>query len=300
MKKIRITSLVIMFVLLFTACNNNNDNIKSGKVDDFKSKINFSGSSTLAPVVALISENYINQYKTWDKVNGDYKKDKISIFVSPGGSGQGVKAVIDKSSDFGMLARNIKDSEKSQIEDLKEYKVGIDALTIAVNKENPLHNFVKNLSKAELVKIFSGEYKNYSDIDESLPSKEIVIITRDSGGGAYEVFQKKVMGEVQVKNDAIQASSMGALVNKLISNKYAIGYASYGMVKQNTENINTFSIDGVEPTTENIINESYMLQRPLIIIHSGELTSSENEFLNYILSDKGLEIIEKMGFIKCK
>jgi phosphate transport system substrate-binding protein len=181
--------------------------------DEFNPQILFNGSSTLAPVIASISTNFIEGYVTWDKVDPSFPEKNIAIYVSAGGSGQGVKSVIDKTSDFGMVARTVKDSEKEQLPELQEFLVGIDALTLGVNPNNPVLTVKDNLTKDEIVKIFSGEYKTWKDLDASLPDKEIIVVTRDIGGGAHEVFQSKVMGDVEVKPDAIQAPSMGALVS---------------------------------------------------------------------------------------
>ena len=64
-------------------------------------------------------------------------------------------------------------------------------LTIAVNPENPLYAVKDNLTKEEIIKIFSGEYKTWNQVDPSLPEQEIIVVTRDLGGGAHEVFQQK-------------------------------------------------------------------------------------------------------------
>ncbi|HAQ40071.1 MAG TPA: ABC transporter substrate-binding protein [Clostridiales bacterium] len=268
--------------------------------DEFKTQIMFNGSSTLAPVIASISTNFIEEFVTWNKVDASYPEENIAIYVSAGGSGQGVKSVIDGTSDFGMVARSVKDTEKEKLPELKEFKVGIDALTIGVNPKNPVLEVKYNLSVEEIVKIFSGEYKTWKDLDSSLPDKEIIVVTRDIGGGAHEVFQSKIMGDVQVKADAIQAPSMGALVTKIIENEYAIGYASFGIVNQNAGKVSTLKVDGVEATKENIVSGSYIIQRPLITITNGELTAPEQSFIDYMMSDEGLSVVEAMGFVPAK
>lgn len=268
--------------------------------DEFKTQIMFNGSSTLAPVIASISTNFIEEFVTWNKVDDSYPEENIAIYVSAGGSGQGVKSVIDGTSDFGMVARSVKDTEKEKLPELKEFKVGIDALTIGVNPNNPVLGVKDNLSAEEIVKIFSGEYKTWKDLDSSLPDKEIIVVTRDIGGGAHEVFQSKIMGDVQVKADAIQAPSMGALVTKIIENEYAIGYASFGIVNQNAGKVSTLKVDGVEATKENIVSGSYIIQRPLIAIINGELTAPEQSFIDYMMSDEGLSVVEAMGFVPAK
>lgn len=80
----------------------------------FKAQITFNGSSTLAPVISAIATNHIEEYITWDKVDPSFPAENIAIYVSAGGSGAGVKAVLDGTTDFGMLAREIKDEEREK------------------------------------------------------------------------------------------------------------------------------------------------------------------------------------------
>lgn len=297
MKK-RISLLLIALVLVTSlfGCRNNEDTSTIVE-NEFKSQMTFNGSSTLAPVISAIATDFIEANTTWDKVDASFPDKNISIYVSAGGSGAGVKSVIEGTSDFGMLARGVKDEEKEKIGDMKEFVLGIDALTISINPENPLVKLKDSLSTEEIMKIFSGEYKYWDDLDDSLEHKEIVVVIRDLGGGAHEVFQKSIMGDVQVREDAIQSPSMGALVTKIIENKDAIGYASFGMVNQNVGKLIPLKVDGIEPTEENIVNGSYKVSRPLIVVKRGELTSEQKAFMDFVLSDKGSEIIAKMGFV---
>lgn len=311
-KLINFFSIILIAMLVLVGCSSTEQPVKAEqdnasvptdvepKSDEFIPQILFNGSSTLAPVMASISTNYIEKYVTWNKVDSSYPEENIAIYVSAGGSGQGVKSVIDNTSDFGMVARTVKDSEKEMLPELNEFKVGIDALTLGVNPNNPILSIKNDLTKEEIIKIFSGEYKTWKDLDPSLPEKEIIVVTRDIGGGAHEVFQSKIMGDVEVKADAIQAPSMGALVTKIIENEYAIGYASFGVVNQNAGKIATLKVDGIDATKENIINGSYIIQRPLIAICNGELTASQQSFIDYVMSDEGMAIVESMGFVPAK
>jgi phosphate transport system substrate-binding protein len=257
----------------------------------------FKGSSTLAPVVSQISKQFIEKYETWDKVDSSLPNTKIEIFVSGGGSGEGVKAILDGTSNLGMTARAVSEKEKKSVGDYHEFHLGTDALTISVHPDNKVHEIKPNLTKEELVKIFSGEYKYWNDLDSSLPKDEIVIVIRDIGGGAHEVFQKTVMGKVDVTPNAIQAPSMGALVTKVMENKNAIGYASFGMVNMNKGKIIPLKVDGVEPTAENILNGSYTIARPLLIIKKGAMSANEKAFVDSLLSEEGMAVVEQMGFV---
>lgn len=266
----------------------------------FKSEIKLYGSSTLAPVMSQLSIDFNEEYVTWNKVDSAFEEKDIAIYVSSGGSSAGVKSVIDGVSDFGMVSRSVKDEEKAAIEGYQEFKLGMDALTISVNPKNNLTKIKDSLTTEEIKNIFSGTYKTWNEVDPSLPNAEIVVVTRDIGGGAHEVFQKAIMGDAEVRSDVIQAPSMGALVTKVMENENAIGYASYGMVNQNKGKIIPFKVDGVESTAENILNGSYKVSRPLIVIKKGELSPQEKAFMDYVLSEKGMSIVEKLGFVPNK
>ena len=239
----------------------------------------------------------MEEYVTWDKVSSNLPNEKISIYVSSAGSGAGVKSILDNTASFGMLARKIRDNEKSQMTNYKEFLVASDALTVSVNAKNPITKIKDNLDSDTIRKIFSGEYKYWSDVDASLPQKEIVVIIRDLSGGAYEVFQESIMGETQISPNAIQSPSMGALGTKIVENENAIGYASYGVYNQNKDNLFAFKVDGVEPTKENILNGQYKIQRPLMFIKNSELSKSESAFVDYVFSDIGKQIVEENGYI---
>ena len=297
-------SILLVLTLLVVGCSKGSSNTDNGQASEnveesseYKTQITFAGSSTLAPVMSSIATDFIEEHSTWNNVDPSFPEKDIIIYVSAGGSGAGVKAVIEGTSDFGMLARDIKDEEIEKIGDAKVFKLGVDALTISINPENPLHKVKDNLTSEEIKKIFSGEYKYWDEVESSLPHEEIVVVIRDIGGGAHEVFQNAIMGDTQVREDAIQAPSMGALVTKIIENKNAIGYASFGMVNQNEGKLIPLKVDGVEPTKETIVDGSYKISRPLIVVKKGELNPLQKAFMDVVMSEKGAQIIEEMGYV---
>lgn len=133
MKKLyKLLVLMMVMAIGFTGCANNSDKTNSDEKteekteskeskEDSKAKenyeISFSGSSTLAPVISKISTTFIEKNVTWDKVDSSLPDKNITIYVSAGGSGAGVKAVLDNVANFGMLAREVKDKEKEKVKD---------------------------------------------------------------------------------------------------------------------------------------------------------------------------------------
>ena len=265
---------------------------------EIDTQIHFAGSSSLAPVIASIGAAYQAEYGTWDKVNPAFPAEEIDIAVTSGGSGDGPKSVIDGTADFGMLARAVKDSEKESLgEGYTEFMVASDALTISVNKNNPICALIDDLDTDTIRKIFSGEIGYWDELDASLEHKEIVIVIRDLSGGAAEVFEKNVMQGTPISENAIQTPSMGALAAKIMENEYAIGYAGYGVYNQNIESLFAFKVDGVEPSEENILNGSYKIQRPVLFVINRALDAAEAAFVEYIFSDIGRAIVIENGYI---
>ena len=250
------------------------------------------GKSETFPITATSSGTPRDGYQV-----GELKANPEKIKIS---GPESVIDSIDKVVALVDVSGQSKDEEKEAIKDEKEYQVGIDALTIAVNPENPVTGVLDDLSTEQIVSLFSGKYATWKDLDPSLPDEKVVVITRDINGGAHEVFQKNIMGDTEVSSEAIQASSMGELVQDIIDNKYAIGYASFGVANQNAGKVVTLKVNGVEPTKENIIDGSYIIQRPLLIVGSGDPTDVQQAFLDVILGETGQKTVEDMGFIPMK
>ena len=314
-----IFTMILSAILMLTACGGSSDDsagstpapsetqaetkapeASESETSSDDNQILFNGSTSLSPVITAIATEFNETYGTWNAYASSLPEKDIAIYVSAGGSGQGTKAVIDGTTDFGMVARSVKDEEKEAIQDEQEYQVGIDALTLAVNPENPVTGVLDDLSTEQIVALFSGEYATWKDLDSSLPEEEVVVITRDINGGAHEVFQKNIMGDTEVKAEAIQASSMGELVQNIIDNQWAVGYASYGVANQNEGKVIPLKVNGVAPVEENILDGSYIIQRPLLLVGSGDLTPQQQAFIDVILSEEGQATVEEMGFIPVK
>ena len=265
---------------------------------EIDASIAFAGSSSLAPVIASIGEAFSTEFGTWDKVNPAFPAEEIEIPVASGGSGDGPKSVLDGTADFGMLARAVKDSEKESLgEGYVEYMVASDALTVSVNKNNPICAIMDDIDTDTLRAIFAGEIAYWDELDASLEHKEIVVVIRDLTGGAAEVFEKQVMQGTPITENAIQTPSMGALAAKIAENEYAIGYAGYGVYNLNTDSLFAFKFNGVEPTEENILNGSYTIQRPVLFVTNRALDAAEEAFIAYIFSETGRNIVIENGYI---
>lgn len=296
----------MMLVSVLAGCGNSNGGssassssagASSSTKDDFKASITFNGSSSLSPIIASLASSFTDKYGTWDKVDSSFPKKDISIYVASGGSGVGVNSVINGTADFGMVSRTVSDSEKAKMKNYKEYDMAKDALTVSVNRSNPICKKIDNLSKEQIRDIFSGKTQYWDELDSSLAHKQISVYIRDLSGGAYEVFQKNIMGDTQITSNAAQCASMGELGTAIAGNPYGIGYASFGVYNQNIDKLFAMKVDGVGPTKETITNGKYSIQRPMMFISNHTVTKSEQAFIDYALSTAGTQAIEDNGYI---
>lgn len=269
--------------------------------DSFQSSVLFCGSTSLYPILSSLASSFTEKYVTWDAVDGSFPAENISIYVAPGGSGVGVSAAIDGTADFGMVARDMKDTEIEALgEDYQEFVVARDALTVSVNAENPICDIMDDMSTETIRQIFAGELTTWDQVDASLPAETINVYIRDLSGGAYEVFQKSVMGDSEVTASATQSASMTELATNIAGDPWGIGYAGFGAYnKANAETQVLFAmkVDGVEATEENIISGKYTIQRPVLFVTGQALTESEQAFVDYIFTQVGFDVVEANGYI---
>ncbi|MBQ3404669.1 MAG: phosphate ABC transporter substrate-binding protein [Oscillospiraceae bacterium] len=268
---------------------------------EFQSSIMFCGSTSLYPIISSLASSFTDEYTTWDAVDPSFPDKNISIYVAPGGSGVGVSAALDGTCDFGMLARDIKDSEKEALgEGYHEYVVAKDALTVSVNAENPICEIMDDMSVDTIRQIFAGEITSWNEVDPSLPDEQIQVFIRDLSGGAYEVFQKTVMGDSEVTASATQSASMTELATNIAGNKWAIGYAGFGAyTKANMDGQVLFAmkVDGVPCAEDTIVSGEYAIQRPVMFVSGSEPSPSAQAFIDYIFSDVGHQVVIDNGYI---
>ena len=269
--------------------------------EPFQANILFCGSTSLYPIMSSLAASFTEEYVKWNAVDPSMPEKNISIYVAPGGSGVGVSAAEEGTADFGMLARDIKEKEVEALgENYSEYIVARDALTVSVNAENPICAVMDDMSADLIRQIFDGELETWDQVDASLPAEPINVYIRDLSGGAYEVFQKAIMGDSEVPASATQSASMTELATNIAGDPWGIGYAGFGAYnKANADKQVLFAmkVDGVEANEENIISGEYKVQRPVMFVTGDEISASEQAFIDYIFSDVGYQVVQANGYI---
>ena len=237
--------------------------------------ISIAGSTTVLPVAQAAAEEYMNQHSNAD------------IQVSGGGSGVGATSVIGGTSDIGMLSRDLKASEKEG-NNLKEFIVGKDGIALVGHPSNT----VSDLSLEQVKAIYQGEITNWKEVGGA--DLKIVLIGRDSSSGTREFFTEFVLDKEDAAKDMQELNSNGAVAQAVSITPGAIGYVSLEYVD---DSLKAFSIGGVAPTVENVISGVYEINRPLLMVTNGEPEGLAADYLAFILSEEGQQILKDSGFI---
>ena len=237
--------------------------------------ISIAGSTTVLPVAQAAAEEYMNQHSNAD------------IQVSGGGSGVGATSVIGGTADIGMLSRDLKASEKEG-NTLKEFVVGKDGIALVGHPSNT----VSDLSLEQVKAIYQGTITNWKEVGGA--DSEIVLIGRDSSSGTREFFTEFVLDKEDAAKEMQELNSNGAVAQAVSITPGAIGYVSLEYVD---DSLKAFSIDGVAPTVDNVISGIYEINRPLLMVTNGEPEGLAADYLAFILSEEGQQILKDSGFI---
>lgn len=244
--------------------------------------IKVDGSTTVLPIMQKMVEVYM-------KAN-----PSVKFTVSGGGSGNGIKALIDKATDVCMASRAMKDKE---IEQAKEKGVAANKIVLAVDALIPVVNPANKLADAtldQLKDIYMGKITTWKDLGGEGP---IVVISRDTSSGTYESWEELVMKKEKVFPGALLQASSGAVVQAVSKNKNAIGYVGYGYLDASTKPL---KVGGVEGNAETAISGKYPISRELYLYTNGAPEGEIKKFVDFALSPAGQAVVKEAGFVPLK
>jgi phosphate transport system substrate-binding protein len=239
------------------------------------------GSTTVLPIAQKAAEAYMKQ-------NPDVK-----ISISGGGSGNGIKALIDGSTDIADSSRFIKPQEVKLAVDKGRYPVlfavAYDCIVPVVHPSNSL----KNITMAQLKDIYMGKVKNWKEIGG--PDMPVVVISRDTSSGTYEVWHEKVMKKERVFPGALLQASNGAIVQAVSKNKIAVGYIGLGYM---TDSVKGLSVNNIKGSAETTLNGTYPVSRPLYMFTPGWPKGDVLKFINFVMNpEKGQKCVSDAGYV---
>jgi len=297
-KKFVFVLLIAGLTMSLAACGGQNQdsagNDEQGNAE-LSGSVIVDGSGTVYPLMAHIAEEYM--------VN---EQNGVSVQVGRAGSSAGFKKFIPGELDFANASRAIKDEEKAQLEerelalgeDVLEFKLALDGLTMVINKEN---DWATELTKEEVVNMYiSGTYNEddkvlWSDIRPEWPKEEIKFYGPNENHGTYEFFHEVILDKQDMVKTAELQQEYSTLVDLVANDKNAIAFFGFGYYVNNQDKITAAKIDfgqgPVKPTLETIgedlpyagftrpvftyLNANYAKEKPQVLDYAKYVVSPE-------------------------
>ena len=247
------------------------------------------GSDTVLPLSQKEAESFL-------KAN-----PSKSVIVTGGGSGVGISALLEGTTDIAQASRRIKFDEKQKLKEkgksAKEIIIAYDALAVVVHPANK----VKNLTREQLESIFTGKITNWKEVGGD--DLKIVPYSRETSSGTYEFFKESVLKNKNYMNGIMSMPATGAIIQSISQTKGGIGYVGLAYLNKDVKAIHVSYDSGktfTEPSVANAKNETYPIVRPLYFYYDTKSESSVKPFIDYVLSTAGQKIVSEIGFITAK
>ncbi len=247
-------------------------------------KIVLDGSTTVGPIAKAFAEYYMGLHKD------------VNITVSESGSGNGAKSLINNVCDIANMSRFMKEKEFTAAAEKGIFPVAhvvaLDGIAMIVHPSNPL----KDITTDQIRDIYMGKITNWKQLGG--PNMNIVMISRDTNSGTYETFKKLVMKKVKIVEGCEYVGSNGAVRGRIQSTPTAIGYVGLGFLDKTVKGL---KVNGVYPSNKTIASGTYPIARPLFMFTNGypKMGSVVYQFVTLYLTQKGQEIVKRIGFVPC-
>lgn len=263
--------ILLTILLIIVACSNGS----SVQSTQLTGTITEAGSTTVQPLAEKFAAAFSKLYP------------KVTVTIQGGGTGVGIKSANDGTVDIGAMSRELSAADPP----LVKYLLAKDGIAMAVNANNK----VVNLSKQQIVDIYTGKVKNWSQVGGD--NKEIHVVAREEGSGTRAAFQELVMGKETIIPTAILQASNGAIRTTVAGDLQAIGFVSFGYIDKA---IKALSINDVAATEANALNGTYPIVRPLYFVTKTPATGLVKEFIDFCISVQGQQIVAAEGYIPLK
>lgn len=265
---------------------------QEGQTESEKRYITVKGSDTMVHLVSYWAEAFMQ------------KNPVIEVSVTGGGSGTGIAALLNGTTDLCAASRSIKENELTLAtqKDIhpNEIVVAGDGLAVVVNPDNPINE----LTTDQLRKIFTGDFPRWSDVGG--PEQEIVVLSRESSSGTYIFFQEMVLKKQDYRLDAKLLPATSAIIQSASTDKWAIGYVGLGYAIAATDKVKIIAVKAgdksaaVIPSNQTVKSGQYPIARPLYLYLDGEPEGTIKKFIDFCLSSEGQSIVTETGYIAIK
>jgi phosphate transport system substrate-binding protein len=250
-----------------------------------KNNITLKGSDTMVILGQRWAETYM-------KANPG-----VSIQVTGGGSGTGIAALINGSTDICEASRPMKDKEKEDVQAKRgapaiETKVALDALAVYVNEKNP----ITEISIPALAKIYLGESKDWKDVGGK--SHAIVLYGRENNSGTYGYFKEHVLSNKDFAASTQTLAGTSAVANAVKGDQFGIGYGGIAYL----EGIKALKVKkedtspAIAPSLATAQDGSYPISRYLYFYTAGDPTGTSKKFIDWVKGAEGQKIIGDVGY----
>jgi phosphate transport system substrate-binding protein len=250
-----------------------------------KSSLQLKGSDTMVILGQRWAEGFMKE------------NPAVSVQVTGGGSGTGIAALINGTTDICESSRPMKDKEK---EDLKakrgqsavEIKVALDALAVYVNDKNP----ITEIAIPDLGKIYKGDVTGWKDVGG--PAQKIVLYGRENNSGTYSFFKEHVLENKDFAASTQTLAGTSAVAAAVKGDPLGIGYGGIAY----SEGIRVLSVKkdaaspAVKPSLATAQSGEYPLARNLYFYTAGEPTGAAKRFVEWVKSEPGQKVIEAVGY----
>lgn len=240
-----------------------------------ETEIIVAGSTSVQPFADRWAEAFLNS------------RPGCFVNVQGGGSSAGIQAAVTGAADIGTSSRELKPDERT----LNEIVVARDGLAVIVHPANG----VRGLSLSEVRLVFSGEIPSWKYLGGD--DRPITVVTREEGSGTRGAFQELVMGKVRIAKRAIVEDSNGTVREIVAGDPHAIGYISLGLVD---DRVRALPLDGVLPGEAAIRDGRYKLIRPFLFVTRGAPTGMCRDFIEFVLSPEGQDLVRKEGLLPAR
>lgn len=304
--------LATLFALMAAACGGGDDTSAtptaggsqgSDEIDygALTGELVIDGSSTVYPITELAAIDFAGVAPDVDTV--------VSFVGTGGGAERFCRGEIhlwdaSRPARESDISNGCEPAGVSSMDDLLEFQVGIDALTVVVN---PANDWAQCMTVEQLNLAFKdGGAQKWSDIDPSWPAEDIVFYYPGTDSGTYDYFVEAIIEEVEGaahRTDGTGSEDDNVLALGVEQDRYAIGYFGYAYYQEASDSLNAVSVDGgsgcVEPTFDNALSGEYEpLSRPLFIYTSEAVLTAAPQataFLNFLFEN--IDIVADAGYI---
>ena len=254
-----------------------------------KQNINLKGSDTMLQLGQRWAEVFMKDHPT------------ATIQVTGGGSGTGIAALINGTTEICQSSRPIKDEEKSSVKqqrnaEVSEIPVAVDALAVYLNNANS----IDHLTMEQVRRIFQGEITNWKEVGGK--PGNILLYGRENSSGTYVFFKEHVLANGDFAEKYQPLGGTAAVINAVVKDVNGVGYGGIGYAKD----IKTISIakdatsEPVAPTMDNALSNKYPLSRFLFWYIAGAPAGTTKELTDWVLGPQGQGVVKEAGFYPLK